>query len=183
MVILFDAKLNFAKRIRSAHQKDAGMRSTLNRLISPKSNISLRHKVLLYKVILRPFVLNVSPIWAGAAATHLKRLHVFKNIQLRRAANPPKSCKFIANFFTFTENNISLLLRASLSSFLLKQAARLSQWRYIFWEYKSAGLDWPLTSPARSAAIPEWKSTTYSNALYSINTRLTPSSRHGMVKK
>ncbi|GFS67979.1 hypothetical protein TNCV_1362211 [Trichonephila clavipes] len=32
-------------------------------------------------------MLYTSPIWTGAAVTHLKRLHTFQNIQLRRAAN------------------------------------------------------------------------------------------------
>ncbi|GFV65638.1 putative RNA-directed DNA polymerase from transposon BS [Trichonephila clavipes] len=71
------------------NKKAAGMRCTLNRLISPKSKLALRQKVLLYKAILRPIMLYASPIWAAAAVTHLKRLHTFQNIQLRRAANAP----------------------------------------------------------------------------------------------
>ncbi|GFW01757.1 RNA-directed DNA polymerase from mobile element jockey [Trichonephila clavipes] len=62
---------------------------SINRLISPKSKLALRQKVLLYKAILRPIQLYTSPIWAEAAVTHLKRLHTFQNIQLRRAANAP----------------------------------------------------------------------------------------------
>ncbi|GFX45034.1 RNA-directed DNA polymerase from mobile element jockey [Trichonephila clavipes] len=87
--LILDTKLNFAKHIRFAHQKAAGMRCTLNRLISPKSKLALRQKVLLYKAILRPIMLYASPIWAAVAVTHLKRLHTFQNIQLRRAANAP----------------------------------------------------------------------------------------------
>ncbi|GFV92216.1 putative RNA-directed DNA polymerase from transposon BS [Trichonephila clavipes] len=87
--LILDTKLNFAKHIHSAHQKAAEMICTLNRLISPKSKLALRHKVLLYKAILHPLMLYASPIWAGAAVTHLKRLHTFQNIQLRRAANAP----------------------------------------------------------------------------------------------
>ncbi|GFW33694.1 hypothetical protein TNCV_2212261 [Trichonephila clavipes] len=34
-------------------------------------------------------MLYALPIWAAAAVTHLKRLHTFQNIQLRRAANAP----------------------------------------------------------------------------------------------
>ncbi|GFS50261.1 RNA-directed DNA polymerase from mobile element jockey [Trichonephila clavipes] len=65
------------------------MRCTLNRLISPKSKLASRQKVLLYKAILRPIMLYASPIWAAAAVTHLKKLHTFQNIQLRSAANAP----------------------------------------------------------------------------------------------
>ncbi|GFX63335.1 hypothetical protein TNCV_3619381 [Trichonephila clavipes] len=45
-----------------------------------------------------------------------------------------------------------------------------------FWEYTSTDLPWLLTRPAQSAAMPEWMTTTFSNALDSMNTRLTTSS-------
>ncbi|GFW02198.1 RNA-directed DNA polymerase from mobile element jockey [Trichonephila clavipes] len=83
------------------------MRCPLNRLISPKSKLALRHKVLLYKAILRPIMLYASPIWAGAAVTHLKRLHTFQNIQLRRAANAPW---FIRNEVLHKDLNVPPLL-------------------------------------------------------------------------
>ncbi|GFV70817.1 RNA-directed DNA polymerase from mobile element jockey [Trichonephila clavipes] len=105
--LILDTKLNFAKHIRSAHQKAAGMRCTLNRLISPKSKLALRQKVLLYKAILHPIMLYASPIWAPAAVTHLKRLHTFQNIQLRRAANAPW---FVRNEVLHKDLNIPPLL-------------------------------------------------------------------------
>ncbi|GFU85136.1 hypothetical protein TNCV_1553991 [Trichonephila clavipes] len=75
--------------IRSTHQKVTGNRSTLNRLISPKSKFAIRLKVRLYIAILRHIMLYASPIRAGVAVTHLKRLHTFQNIQLRRAVHAP----------------------------------------------------------------------------------------------
>ncbi|GFX80348.1 RNA-directed DNA polymerase from mobile element jockey [Trichonephila clavipes] len=83
------------------------MRCTLNRLISPKSKLVLRQKVLLYKAILRPIILYASPIWAAAAVTHLKRLHTFENIQLRRAANAPW---FVRNEVLYKDLNVPPLL-------------------------------------------------------------------------
>ncbi|GFV31706.1 RNA-directed DNA polymerase from mobile element jockey [Trichonephila clavipes] len=83
------------------------MRCTLNRLISPKSKLALRQKVLLYKAILRPIMLYDSPIWAAAAVTHLKRLHTFQNIQLRRAANAPW---FVRNEVLHKDLNVPPLL-------------------------------------------------------------------------
>ncbi|GFV91247.1 hypothetical protein TNCV_897671 [Trichonephila clavipes] len=82
------------------------MRSTLNRLISPKSKLALRHEVLLYKAIFRPIMLYASPIWAGAAVTHLKRLHTFQSIQLRRAANAP--CLVIKEIYPFSPRSIEM---------------------------------------------------------------------------
>ncbi|GFV97496.1 RNA-directed DNA polymerase from mobile element jockey [Trichonephila clavipes] len=108
--LILDTKLNFAKHIRSAHQKAAGMRCTLNRLISPKSKLALRQKVLLYKAILRPIMLYASPIWAAAEITHLKRLHTFQNIQLRRAANAPW---FVRNEVLHKDLNVLPLLNSS----------------------------------------------------------------------
>ncbi|GFT99587.1 hypothetical protein TNCV_114671 [Trichonephila clavipes] len=42
-----------------------------------------------------------------------------------------------------------------------------------FWEHTSTGLAWVLTSRTHSAALPERMTTTFSNALNSMNTRLT----------
>ncbi|GFX92689.1 RNA-directed DNA polymerase from mobile element jockey [Trichonephila clavipes] len=86
---ILDAKLNFSPHIRAALQKAAGMSQTLNCLISRKCKLPIRHKVLLYKLFLRPILLYASPIWASAAVTHLKKLHVFQNKHLRKLTNAP----------------------------------------------------------------------------------------------
>ncbi|GFW68268.1 RNA-directed DNA polymerase from mobile element jockey [Trichonephila clavipes] len=52
-------------------------------------------------------MLYASPIWAGAAVTHLKRLHTFQNIQLRRAANAPW---FVRNEVLHKDLNVPPLL-------------------------------------------------------------------------
>ncbi|GFY33670.1 RNA-directed DNA polymerase from mobile element jockey [Trichonephila clavipes] len=83
------------------------MRSSLIPATSPKSKLALRHKVLLYEAILRPIMLYASPIWAGAAITHLKRLHTFQNIQLRRVANAPW---FVRNEVLHKDLNVPPLL-------------------------------------------------------------------------
>ncbi|GFW97269.1 RNA-directed DNA polymerase from mobile element jockey [Trichonephila clavipes] len=115
--LILDTKLNFAKHIRSTHQKAAGMRCTLNHLISPKSKLALRQKILLYKAIFRPIMLYASPIWATTAVTHLKRLHTFRNIQLRRAANTPW---FVRNEVLHKDLNVPPLL-----DFIKKQSQNL----------------------------------------------------------
>ncbi|GFU78383.1 RNA-directed DNA polymerase from mobile element jockey [Trichonephila clavipes] len=52
-------------------------------------------------------MLYASPLWTGAAVTHLKRLHTFQNIQLRRATNAPW---FIENEVLHKDLNVPLLL-------------------------------------------------------------------------
>ncbi|GFX10606.1 RNA-directed DNA polymerase from mobile element jockey [Trichonephila clavipes] len=91
---------------------------SINRLISPKSKLALRHKVLLYKAILRPIMLYASPIWAWVAVTHLKRLHTFQNIQLRRAANAPW---FVRNEVLHKDLNVPPFL-----DFIKKQSENFS---------------------------------------------------------
>ncbi|GFU63228.1 probable RNA-directed DNA polymerase from transposon BS [Trichonephila clavipes] len=86
---ILDAKLNFYPHIRAALQKVAGMSQTLNCLTSRKCKLPIRHKVLLYKLFLRPILLYASPIWASAAVPHLKKLHVFQNKHLRKITNAP----------------------------------------------------------------------------------------------
>ncbi|GFX48415.1 RNA-directed DNA polymerase from mobile element jockey [Trichonephila clavipes] len=65
------------------------MSQTLNCLISRKCKLPIRHKVLPYKLFLRPILLYASPIYASAAVTHLKKLHVFQNKHLRKITNAP----------------------------------------------------------------------------------------------
>ncbi|GFU28496.1 RNA-directed DNA polymerase from mobile element jockey [Trichonephila clavipes] len=86
---ILDAKLNLSPHFRAALQKAAGMSQTLNCLISRKCKLPIRHKVLLYKLFLRPILLYASPIWASAAVSHLKKLHVFQNKHLRKITNAP----------------------------------------------------------------------------------------------
>ncbi|GFV58564.1 transposable element Tcb1 transposase [Trichonephila clavipes] len=64
----------------------AGMKSILNHSISPKSKLALRHKVLLYKAILRPTMLYASPIWAEKSLQASKQYGEFdcsRNIGLQ----------------------------------------------------------------------------------------------------
>ncbi|GFY02079.1 RNA-directed DNA polymerase from mobile element jockey [Trichonephila clavipes] len=83
------------------------MRSTVNRLIFPKNKLTLRDHALLYKAILRQIMLYDSTIWAGVAVTHLKRLHTFLNIQLRRVEN---THWFVRNKVLYKDLNVPPLL-------------------------------------------------------------------------
>ncbi|GFW85884.1 RNA-directed DNA polymerase from mobile element jockey [Trichonephila clavipes] len=52
-------------------------------------------------------MLYASPIWTAVAVTHLKILHTFQNIQLRRAANAPW---FVRNEVLHKDLNVPPLL-------------------------------------------------------------------------
>ncbi|GFW59325.1 RNA-directed DNA polymerase from mobile element jockey [Trichonephila clavipes] len=49
----------------------------------------VRHKVLLYKSIIRPVMSYGSQIWGSAGMCHLKRLHTLTNSFLRQIVNAP----------------------------------------------------------------------------------------------
>ncbi|GFT29822.1 RNA-directed DNA polymerase from mobile element jockey [Trichonephila clavipes] len=76
----------------------------------------LKHKIQLYKAILRLIMLYSSPIWVGAAVAHLKRLHTFQNIELRIAANAPW---FVRNEVLHKDLNVPPLL-----DFIKKQSEK-----------------------------------------------------------
>ncbi|GFT45710.1 RNA-directed DNA polymerase from mobile element jockey [Trichonephila clavipes] len=56
---------------------------------SPGSKLAIRHKVLLYKSIIRPVISYGSQIWGSAGMCHLKKLHTLTNSLLRQIVNAP----------------------------------------------------------------------------------------------
>ncbi|GFU76580.1 RNA-directed DNA polymerase from mobile element jockey [Trichonephila clavipes] len=59
----------------------------LKRLISRRSKLAIRHKVLLYKSIIRPVMCYGSQIFGSAGMCHLKKLHTLTNSFLRQLVN------------------------------------------------------------------------------------------------
>ncbi|GBM87622.1 hypothetical protein AVEN_168426-1 [Araneus ventricosus] len=61
----------------------------LGSLIAPKSTLAIKHKLLLYKAIVRPVMLYGSPILGTTSIRNLRKLQVFQNQQLARIVNAP----------------------------------------------------------------------------------------------
>ncbi|GFW36485.1 RNA-directed DNA polymerase from mobile element jockey [Trichonephila clavipes] len=87
--LFLDAKLTFAHHIEQTRKKAQAVHDVLKRLISRRSKLAIRHKVLLYKSIIRPVMLYGSQIWGSAGMCHLKKLHTLTNSFLRQIVNAP----------------------------------------------------------------------------------------------
>ncbi|GFU96931.1 probable RNA-directed DNA polymerase from transposon X-element [Trichonephila clavipes] len=84
-----DAKLTFAHLIEQTRKKAQAVHAVLKRLISRRSKLAIRHKVLLYKSIIRPVMSYGSQIWGSTGMCHLKKLHTLTNSFLRQIVNAP----------------------------------------------------------------------------------------------
>ncbi|GFW24949.1 hypothetical protein TNCV_3846831 [Trichonephila clavipes] len=61
--VIFRRKINFCPPHRTDSQKAQAVHAVLKRLISRRSKLAIRHKVLLYKSIIRPVMSYGSQIW------------------------------------------------------------------------------------------------------------------------
>ncbi|GFW56117.1 probable RNA-directed DNA polymerase from transposon X-element [Trichonephila clavipes] len=77
--LFLDAKLTFAYHIEQTRKKALAVHAMLKRLISRRSKLAIRHKVLLYKSIIRPVMCYGSQIFGSAGMCHLKKLHTLTN--------------------------------------------------------------------------------------------------------
>ncbi|GFV12199.1 RNA-directed DNA polymerase from mobile element jockey [Trichonephila clavipes] len=87
--LFLDAKLTFAYHIEQTRKKAIAVHAMLKKLISRRSKLAIRHKVLLYKSIIRPVMCYGSQIFGSAGMCHLKKLHTLKNSFLRQIVNAP----------------------------------------------------------------------------------------------
>ncbi|GFX32990.1 RNA-directed DNA polymerase from mobile element jockey [Trichonephila clavipes] len=87
--LFLDAKLTFAHHIEQTRKKAQAVHAVLKRLIFRRSKLAIRHKVLLYKSIIRPVMSYGSQIWGSAGMCHLKKLHTLTNSFLRQIVNAP----------------------------------------------------------------------------------------------
>ncbi|GBO26136.1 RNA-directed DNA polymerase from mobile element jockey [Araneus ventricosus] len=87
--LILDAKLNFDSHIQRAVTKTKNSSFALGRRIAPKRTLAIKHKLLLYKAIVRPVMLYGYPIWGTTSIRNLRKLQVFQNQQLARIVDAP----------------------------------------------------------------------------------------------
>ncbi|GFT22841.1 RNA-directed DNA polymerase from mobile element jockey [Trichonephila clavipes] len=87
--LYLDAKLTFAHHIEQTRKKAHAVHAVLKRFISRRSKLAIRHKVFLYKSIIRPVMSYGSQIFGSAGMCHLKKLHTLTNSFLRQIVNAP----------------------------------------------------------------------------------------------
>ncbi|GFT69042.1 RNA-directed DNA polymerase from mobile element jockey [Trichonephila clavipes] len=83
------AKLTFAYHIEQTRKKAIAVHAMLKKLISRRSKLAIRHKVLLYKSIIRPVMCYGSQIFGSTGMCHLKKLHTLTNSFLRQIVYAP----------------------------------------------------------------------------------------------
>jgi hypothetical protein len=81
-------------------------------LLHRKSALSIKNKILLYKVGIRPILTYGCPVFSSAAKTHLKKIQTTQNKILKMILNvgalePPSSkCSFHSRIFNEANNKI-----------------------------------------------------------------------------
>ncbi|GFW71097.1 RNA-directed DNA polymerase from mobile element jockey [Trichonephila clavipes] len=85
--LFLDAKLTFARHVEQTRKKATAVHSMLKKLISRRSKLAIRHKVLLFNSIIRPVMCYGSQIFGSAGMCHLKKLHTLTNSFLRQIVN------------------------------------------------------------------------------------------------
>ena len=79
-----DNRWNFNKHILETKNGAQKATSMLHPIISQRSTLSEKNKLLIYKVIIRPLITYAAPIWNEAADTQLWKLQIVQNKILRR---------------------------------------------------------------------------------------------------
>lgn len=87
--VTLDKKLNLKLHIDNTRKKAIKSMSALYPLISRRSTLNIKNKLLLYKAVIRPIMSYASPIWRRAAPTNRKKLQIVQNKCLKIIHNLP----------------------------------------------------------------------------------------------
>lgn len=78
-----DKKLNFSHHIKSVCEKAIICSRSLYPFLARKSKLSTKNKMILYTQVIRSIITYGCPIWCKAAKTHLKKLQIIQNKNLK----------------------------------------------------------------------------------------------------
>lgn len=77
--LTLDNKLNFAAHVRNTKVKAMKCYRALYPMLSAKSKLSRKNRLLLYTSIIRPIITYGAPIWQAASNTSIKSLQTTQN--------------------------------------------------------------------------------------------------------
>jgi hypothetical protein len=83
--VTLDKRLTWSPHIDQVRKKTAQRMGMLGRLLTRKSDLSVRNGVLLYKPLIRPMMDYACPAWRSAGRSHVRRLQVLQSKCLRLA--------------------------------------------------------------------------------------------------
>lgn len=92
--VKIDKSLTWKKHIDFTVIKFRNAKRLIYPLISEKSHLNLNNKLLIYKSILRPIIAYASPVFAGAAQMHLKRLESLQCDIIKIITKLPWYCRY-----------------------------------------------------------------------------------------
>lgn len=81
--VIADNKLNFTAHLQHVVKKARITIQNLRRLISRQSKTTLKNKILLYKMIIKPIMLYAASIWGNTCKTNIATLETIQNKILR----------------------------------------------------------------------------------------------------
>lgn len=81
--VILDKKLNFAEHIKSTCEKAIAAGRSLHSMMGRSSALSYKNKNRLYKCVIRPIMTYAAPVWHKAARSHLKKLQIIQNKNLK----------------------------------------------------------------------------------------------------
>lgn len=84
-----DKKLLFKTHIEASLEKAQRVFRLLYSLLNRKSKLSNQHKLLIYKCIVRPVFMYGSPVWSNCANSHIKKVQIYQNKNLKTIFNLP----------------------------------------------------------------------------------------------
>lgn len=87
--VKIDSNLNFRAHIEQTNTKALRCFRALYPILAPKSKMSTKNKLIIYKTIIRPIITYGSSVWMNAAKTHLKALQVTQNKCLKTILRLP----------------------------------------------------------------------------------------------
>lgn len=95
--LILDHKLTFTKHITNIIQKANAAISMLYLLICRNRHISIKNKLIIYKLCIRPILLYACPVWSNTSQSNYNRLQTLQNKCLRMILNLPygTSSKFL----------------------------------------------------------------------------------------
>lgn len=115
--VTLDSKLTFRKHIESTADKTNKCLRAVYPLLSKKSVLSNKNKIIIYKTVIRPIMLYACNVWHIAAKTHLKKLQIVQNKALKAIHKLPRRFPTLELHEKFHHSTISSVINQHNSSF------------------------------------------------------------------
>jgi hypothetical protein len=77
--LLLDCKLLFMKHLRTVVHKATGILLKIFPLLARDSPLTIRNKILLYKLLLRSMITCAAPVWSSISLTNYRHLQVYQS--------------------------------------------------------------------------------------------------------